>query len=149
MIICQLGLYIITVLVLGVFWKRGNNKAALATFAIGCGLGLVYFIMDMKSVGALFLDKPSGGFAGLVTAPAQGLGIPFMLAGPMLCAICIVTYIVVSLTSPPPSPGQLENACWGSPLKAVTETRISGVTDPRVVALVLFLVLCVLYLFLR
>jgi SSS family solute:Na+ symporter len=138
-----------TVLVLGVFWKRGNNKAALATFAIGCGLGLVYFIMDMKSVGALFLDKPAAGFAGLVTDPVQGLGIPFMLAGPILCAICIVTYIVVSLTSPPPSPGQLENACWGSPLKAVTESRITGVSDPRVVALVLFLVLCVLYLFLR
>jgi hypothetical protein len=121
----------------------------LATFAIGCGLGLVYFIMDMKSVGAIFLEKPAVSFAGLVTDPVQGLGIPFMLAGPILCALCIVTYVVVSLTSAPPSPGQLENACWGSPLKAVTETRITGLTDPRVVALLLFALLCVLYLFLH
>jgi SSS family solute:Na+ symporter len=138
-----------TVLVLGVFWKRGNNKAALTTFAIGCALGLVYFIMDMKSVGALFIDAPAVGFAGLVTDPVQGLGIPFMLAGPILCALCIVTYVVVSLLSAPPSPGQLENACWGSPLKAVTETRITGLSDPRVVALMLFVLLCVLYLFLH
>jgi Na+/proline symporter len=46
-----------------------------------------------------------------------------LLAGPILCAVCILTYIVVSLTSAPPSPDQLDNACWGSPLKAVTETR--------------------------
>ncbi len=138
-----------TVLVLGVFWKRGNNKAALTTFAIGFTLGLVYFIMDMKSVGAMFLDNPGMGFGGLVTDPVQGLGIPFMLAGPILCAFCIVTYVVVSLTSAPPSPHQLDNACWGSPLKAVTETRITGLTDPRVVALLLFALLCVLYVFLQ
>ena len=93
--------------------------------------------------------KPAVSFAGLVTDPVQGLGIPFMLAGPILCALCIVTYVVVSLTSAPPSPGQLEIACWGSPLKAVTETRITGLTDPRVVALLLFALLCVLYLFLH
>lgn len=138
-----------TVLVLGVFWKRGTNRAALATFAVGCTAGLVYFILDMKSVGRLLVEIPGKDFAGLVTDPMQGLGIPFMLAGPILCAACIVTYVVVSLNSPPPAPEQLENACWGSPLKAVTQTRLTGISDPRVIAMLLFAVMCVLYAFLR
>lgn len=138
-----------TVLVLGVFWKRGTNAAALATFAIGCGIGLVYFIMDMKSVGRMFLDHPSEKFAGLVSDPIQGLGIPFMLAGPILCSFCILTYITVSLRSAPPSAAQLENACWGSPLKALRTGNFTGAGDPRLLAAVLFAFMCLLYLILK
>ena len=138
-----------TVLVLGVFWKRGTNQAALATFAIGCAVGLVYFIMDMKSVGALFLDKPSATFAGLVTDPVQGLGLPFMIVGPILCVFCIITYIIVSLSTPPPPVAQLENACWGSPMKALTQNKISGISDPRVIAMLLCGLMLVLYIILH
>ena len=44
---------------------------------------------------------------------------------------------------------QLENACWGSPLKAVTQSRIAGISDPRVVAFLLFALMVVLYAFLH
>jgi len=138
-----------TVLVMGVFWKRGNNQAALATFSIGCAVGLVYFIMDMKSVGRAILESPGKDFAGLVTDPVQGLGLPFMIVGPIICALCFVTYIVVSLLTPPPPPEQLENACWGSPMKALTQSRITGLSDPRVIALILCGIMVVLYAFLR
>jgi solute:Na+ symporter, SSS family len=138
-----------TVLVLGVFWKRGTNQAALVTFSVGCAVGLVYFIMDMKSVGRAILESPAEGFAGLVTDPVQGLGLPFMIVGPILCALCFVTYIAVSLITPPPAPEQLENACWGSPLKALTQSRITGLSDPRVVALFLCSIMFVLYVILR
>jgi len=46
--------------------------------------------------------------------------------------------------TPPPSPEQLENACWGSPLKAL-QGKITGLTDPRVTSLILCGVLAVLY----
>jgi SSS family solute:Na+ symporter len=138
-----------TVLVMGVFWKRGTNKAALATFSIGCAVGLVYFVMDMKSVGRLLLENPDKDFGGLVSDPVQGLGLPFMIVGPILCALCLVTYIVVSLLTPPPPPERLENACWGSPLKAVTQSRITGIGDPRVIALLLCAIMVILYAFLR
>jgi SSS family solute:Na+ symporter len=137
-----------TVLVLGVFWKRGTNQAALVTFAVGCFVGLVYFVMDMKVVGRYLLDDPATGFAGLVTDPIQGLGLPFMIVGPILCAVCIVTFVIVSLLTPPPPPERLENACWGNPLKAL-QGRLAGWTDPRSVALVLAFVMAVLYFILR
>jgi solute:Na+ symporter, SSS family len=137
-----------TVLVLGVFWKRGTNRAAMATFTLGCTLGLAYFILDMKSVGHLTADLPAN-FAGLVSDPVHGLGIPFMMVGPILCAVCIVTYIIASLMSPPPPPAQLENACWGSPLKALARGPLTGIGDPRAIAMILCGIMVVLYAFLR
>ena len=137
-----------TVLVLGVFWRRGNNAAALTTFAVGCGLGLIYFILDMPNVGGLLLDKVPDNFKGLVTDPRVGPGIPFMLVGPMLCALCIVTYIIVSLTTTPPTAAQLENACWGSPLKA-RSGRFIGLGDPRLLSVLLFGLMVILYIFLK
>jgi SSS family solute:Na+ symporter len=138
-----------TVLVLGVFWKRGNNTAAITTFAIGCAIGLVYFILDMKSIGRLLVSDLPANFGGLVSDPIHGLGLPFMIVGPILCGLCIVTYIITSLATAPPPASQLENTCWGNPLKALTQTRLAGITDPRVLSLALFLLLAVLYVFLR
>ncbi|KPK78055.1 MAG: sodium:glucose symporter [Phycisphaerae bacterium SM23_30] len=138
-----------TVFLLGVFWRRGTNKAALATFAIGCSVGLIYFVMDMPVIGKSLLDNPREGFAGLVTDPVQGIGIPFMLVGPILCAMCIIIYVITSLMAPALASEKLENVCWDHPLKALTESKISGVKNPRIWALVLFIIMCVLYFFLR
>ncbi|MHC4418271.1 MAG: sodium:solute symporter family transporter [Planctomycetota bacterium] len=134
-----------TVFLVGVFWKRGTNKAALATFAIGCTVGLVYFVMDMPVIGKALLSSPREGFEGLVSDPVQGLGIPFMLVGPILCAMCIVLYVVVSLNSPRPDPEKLEDVCWDHPIKAITYGKITGIGDPRIVAGFLFAVMVVLY----
>ncbi len=38
---------ITTVFVLGAFWKRGTKQAAMATFAAGVLIGLVYFLADL------------------------------------------------------------------------------------------------------
>jgi SSS family solute:Na+ symporter len=138
-----------TVFLLGVFWRRGTNKAALATFAIGCAVGLVYFVMDMPVIGRALLANPREGFAGLVTDPIQGLGLPFMIVGPILCGMCIVIYVIVSLRTPPPEPAKLENVCWEHPLQAVRQGRLAGIGDPRMVALFLFVVMVVLYYLFR
>ncbi|MFT4605268.1 MAG: SSS family solute:Na+ symporter [Rhodothermales bacterium] len=135
------------VLVLGVFWRRGTNQAALTTFAVGCFVGLVYFIVDMKVVGIAMLGESPPGFGGLVTDPVHGLGLPFMIVGPILCALCTVTYVAVSYATPPPSPERLENACWGSPMKAL-QGRLAGWSDPRSIAMILFALMVILYLFL-
>ncbi|MDX1681295.1 MAG: hypothetical protein R3242_11270 [Akkermansiaceae bacterium] len=138
-----------TVLVLGVFWKRGNNKAAISTFIVGCTLGLIYFVLDMPNVGKMLLSDAPEEFKGLVSDPRVGPGIPFMLAGPILCAICIVTYVIVSFATPPPPAAQLENACWGSPMKALASGKFSGLTDPRTLSVLLFALMVVLYFFLK
>jgi len=134
-----------TVFLLGVFWRRGTNKAALTTFAVGCAVGLVYFVVDMPVVGKALLAEPREGFLGLVTDPIQGIGIPFMLVGPILCGMCIVIYVLVSLATPAPAAEKLENVCWEHPLQALKRGKLTGAGDPRMVALYLFVVMIVLY----
>jgi SSS family solute:Na+ symporter len=138
-----------TVFLAGVFWRRGTNRAALTTFIVGCSVGLVYFIIDMPSVGKALLSNPGANFGGLVTDPIQGLGIPFMLVGPILCAMCIAIYVGVSLSTLPPAPEKLENTCWDHPLQAITQGRLTGLGDPRSISIILMVTMIVLYFFLR
>jgi len=126
---------ITTVFVLGVFWRRGNNKAALATLIAGGIAGAAYFIIDL----------PVFGEVQLIADPARGLGIPFMMAGLFLLLFCVIVYVTVSLATPPPPASKLENLCWERPWKAITEGKLRGVTDPRIMAAVLLIVMVVLY----
>jgi SSS family solute:Na+ symporter len=133
-----------TVFVFGVLWKRGTIHAAMTTFTIGCSIGLVYFILDLPRVGRLCLPAAGEKFAGLITDPVQGLGIPFMLAGPILCGLCILVYVGVSLCTAPPPREVTDKVCWEHPL-AFLSGRIQGWSDPRVVTCVLLATLAILY----
>jgi SSS family solute:Na+ symporter len=138
-----------TVFVLGVLWKRGTRQAAMATLYAGSLLGVLYFLADLPKVGRLVLAGATPeGFAGLVSDPVLGLGIPFMLVGPLLAAVCVVIYVATSLLTPAMDPRQVAAVCWDHPL-AFLRGRVEGVSDPRVVALVLLAVVGSLYYGLR
>ena len=126
---------ITTVFVMGVFWRRGTNKAALATLIAGGVVGAAYFIIDL----------PVFGDVRLVADPVHGLGIPFMMAGLILLLFCVFVYVTVSLATTPPPASQLENLCWERPWKAITEGKLRGVTDPRIMAAVLLIIMVILY----
>jgi SSS family solute:Na+ symporter len=120
-----------TVFVWGVFWRRGTSTAALTTLLGGFALGAVVFVADF----------PAFGFR-IVT---EGWGIPFLLQAWILFVICSAVYVAVSLLTPPPAPSRVDRYCWSNPLAVVTESRISGPTDPRVLALLLVLVMVACY----
>ena len=80
-----------------------------------------------------------------MTDPIQGIGIPFMLVGPLLCVMCIVIYVAVSLSTPPPDIEKLENVCWDHPLQAISQGKLTGIGDPRFIACILLVTMCVLY----
>src|SRR6185295_17783447 len=89
-----------TVFVLGVLWKRGTRQAAMATLYVGSLLGIVYFVIDLPRIGRLIAGPTPASFGGLVTDPTFGLGVPFMLVGPLLAAVCVVIYVATSLSTP-------------------------------------------------
>jgi SSS family solute:Na+ symporter len=133
-----------TVFLFGLLWKRGDLRAAMATFGVGCTLGIAYFILDLPSVGRMLLSSQPLEFHGLVSDPNYGLGIPFMLAGAILWGLCIAVYIGISLLDPPPPQHKVDGVCWDHPL-AFLRGRIEGWSDPRVIAIVLFIVVTGLY----
>jgi len=134
-----------TVFLFGVLWQRGTEKAAMATLYLGTLLGTVYFIVDLPSTGkALGLSATRDHFAGLVTDPIHGLGIPFMLVGPMLAAICALIYIGVTVFTPPPSREKVAGVCWEHPF-AFINGQFDGKTDVSRMTIALILILCALY----
>lgn len=138
-----------TVFLLGVLWKRGTARAAMATLYAGSLLGVAYFVMDLPAVGRWALGPAaSAGFSGLVTDPAQGFGIPFMLVGPLLTMVCVVIYITVSLRTPAMDAEAVTKVCWDHPF-AFLRGPLDDWGDPRAVAAALFLTVSALYWVMR
>ena len=84
-----------TVLLFGVFSKRGTKQAALATMISGLVLGITFFCIDFEPIsGYMYLTK--------------GLHIPFMVQAWWLFVICTVIYFTVSYLTPKPDPEVIE-----------------------------------------
>jgi len=126
---------ITTVFVMGVFWRRGTKEAALATLISGAIVGGIYFLIDL----------PVFGDVQWVSDPVHGLGIPFMMVGLILLLFCMMLYIIVSHLTPKPLEEQLTNLCWEKPFQAITQGKIVGITDPRVMAGILLVIMIILY----
>jgi hypothetical protein len=60
-----------------------------------------------------------------------------------------VIYFAVSLLTPAPEPEKTEGLCWTRPLDALRGKMQGTITDPRVMAGILFLTMAVLYYLLR
>lgn len=138
-----------TVFVLGVLWPRGNYQAAMTTLYVGTLIGVAYFIIDLPSIGRGVLHlAPSVPFGGLVSDPSRGLGVPFMLVGPMLAGLCVVLYVAVALLTPKPAPASVDGLVWARPLDLL-RGPLTSPTDPRVVSAVLMLTVFCLYVWLH
>ena len=88
------------------------------------------------------------GFGGLVTDPVHGLGIPFMLAGPMLTVFCLAVYVVTSLLTPAMNEIEVEKVCWDHPL-AFLKGPVRAASDPRMISLILLATVFACYFLLR
>ncbi|KAB2642002.1 MAG: sodium/solute symporter [Verrucomicrobia bacterium] len=139
-----------TVFVLGLLWKRGTKQAAMATLYIGSLIGIIYFVADLPSVGRMVSDaaKAHKDFSGFVSDTTLGLGVPFMLVGPLLVVFCVAIYVVTSLMTPPMPAEEVAKVCWDHPL-AFLRGRVTGASDPRMVTLILLAVVGVLYIWLH
>jgi SSS family solute:Na+ symporter len=132
-----------------VLWKRGTKQAAMATLYLGSVIGVIYFLVDMPGIGKMILaGKANEGFTGLITDPTQGVGIPFMLVGPLIAVLCVIIYIITSLLTPAMDPKEVAKVCWDHPL-AFLKGRLAGASDPRIVTLILVVVVGILYYLLR
>jgi SSS family solute:Na+ symporter len=138
-----------TVFVLGVLWKRGTKQGAMTTLYLGSIIGIAYFLIDLPSTGKLFFSPSQlENFTGLISDPKLGCGIPFMLVGPILTVVCIIIYVVRSLTTPAMDKELVSKVCWDHPLSFL-RGEIRGISDPRMVTLLLIITVAILYLIIQ
>ncbi|TFG50364.1 MAG: sodium:glucose symporter, partial [Candidatus Brocadiia bacterium] len=117
----------------GVFWPRGNKHGAMTALVFNVLIGFIYLAIDIP----LFGDKQ------LIS---NGLGIPFMQVGWYLFLMSSVVYFVVSLATPAPDNSQIKNLCWTRPLDVLRGKMEGTITDPRVMASILFIMMLILYI---
>ena len=129
---------IATVLLWGVFWRRGTRQAGVSTLALGFGGGLILFVLDLGL----------GVFGGKQWV-TEGLGIPFMMQAWWLFCILSVFYFVVSLLTPAPSLEQVKDITWENPRQVLFHGKLTGLGDPRAVAGMLMAAMAILYALLR
>lgn len=132
---------IATVLLWGVFWRRGTPQAGTFTLLFGFLAGFIVFLFDMGF-------EVLGGVQ-YVSDPVHGLGIPFLLQAWWYFCILSVVYVVVSLATPPPKAEQIDGLTWDSPFAFLARSEITGVRDPRLLAGLLAVALVVMYVLVR
>jgi SSS family solute:Na+ symporter len=123
---------ITTVFLLGVFSKRGTKQASIITLCLGFLLGVVSFCLDFVPIsGKMYIT--------------DGLGIPFMMQAWWLFCISCVIYYIVSFLTPKPDPAAIAECTWKSPQSVITEGKLMGLKDVRILAGILVLVMIILY----
>ncbi len=116
----------------GGFWRGGTKQASLTTLIAGFLLGAVSFLIDLPVIGD-------------VRIITDGWGIPFLMQAWWMFCICSVIFVIVSLFTPAPDPKQIEGLTWKNPLQVITQGKIKGFLDPRVIAGLLLLLMVFLY----
>jgi len=127
---------ITTVFLWGVFWRRGTKQAALTTLITGFSLGAISFLIDLPVIGT---EK-------IIT---HKLGIPFMMQAWWMFCLCSAIFVIVSLLTPKPDVQSIEEVTWKNPLQVITEGKLMGIGDPRIMAGFLLLAMIVLYYIFR
>jgi SSS family solute:Na+ symporter len=123
---------ITTIFLFGVFWKRGNRQGAMAALCFNVLIGLIYLCIDIPLVGS-------------TQWISQTLGVPFMQVGWYLFLLSSVIYVVVSLLNPAPEASKTDGLCWDRPLDSLRGKLEGTITDPRVMAGILLMIMVLLY----
>lgn len=131
------------VFIWGIFWRRATSPAALTTLIFGFILGAAVFVLDFPAVSKFVLGVDSNGEARQLFTGT--LGMPFMLQAGILFGLCSAVLVGVSLITLPPEAAQVERYCWKNPLAVITEKPISGLLDPRILAVLLVITMVVCY----
>jgi len=127
---------ITTIFLGGVFWRRGTKQAAMGTMWFNMAVGLLYLLAVLVDIPLFTENKMLSDF----------VAIPFMLVGGIFFALCLIIYIAVSLLTPAPDEAHVKELVWDSPLAFLKEGKIQGITDPRIMALILLIIMVILYI---
>ena len=124
-VICYVSPPITVVFVTGIFWRGASSRGSIATFVTGMALGFVVFCLE-------FFKAPFW-------------NVSNMMASFYLACICEVVLIGVSLCYPDPDRAELDALVWRNPLDAFSGAAWKGLGNYKLLSLILFVVMVILY----
>jgi SSS family solute:Na+ symporter len=133
-ILSMLSPPVASVFILGILTSRGNDRVALSTMIFGLLAGSLVFCLDFE---------PISGYQNIT----DGLGIPFLMQAWWLFVLCTVFYLVLSTFSRPRPLEEIRELIFRKETLQGLGSRISGIKDPRLWAVLLFLIMILLYIY--
>lgn len=128
--ICYISPPITAVFMTGIFWKRATAKAGAITLWTGFAMGMIVFALD--------LFKAHTGWSML-----------FMHSAGMLCGICILIMIAVSLLDKDTNTEENLKLVWDSPLTPLRIKGVKGLMNYKFLSIVVLLVASTIYFLFR
>ena len=128
--ICYIAPPITATFVVGILWKRATARAGLITLWSGFAMGLTVFLLD-------FFKKYSGWKWG------------FMQVSGILCLICIVMIIVISLLTENKNTEENLKLVWDNPLTPFKIPGAKGLLNYKFLSVTVLVGACLLYWFFR
>lgn len=124
------------VFIFGIMSKRGTPKAGHYTLVFGFLLAVIAFCIDFEIIaGQRYISDV--------------WGIHFMMKAFYLFVICTIFYYTVSFFTPAANNEVLEKMTLKNPMSFITEGKVTGISDPRVLAGILIVVMITLYVIFR
>lgn len=124
------------VFIFGIMSRRGTPKAGHYTLVFGFALAIIAFCIDFEMIaGKRYITDV--------------WGIHFMMKAFLLFMICTLFYYLVSFFTPKADQEVLESMTLKKPMAFLTEGKLSGVTDPRILAGFLAITMITLYYIFR
>ena len=128
--ICYVAPPITAVFMVGIFWKRATAKAGLITLWSGFALGMIVFALDLCK-------------------EQTGWSMGFMHAAGLLCGICILLMIVVSLLGRDTNSEENLKLVWDSPLTPLRIPGSRGLLNYKFLSIVALLAVSIIYYIFR
>ena len=124
------------VFIFGILSKRGTPKAGHYTLVFGFVMAIIAFCLDFEMIAG----------QRIIT---DVWGIHFMMKAFYLFVLCTIFYFSVSFVTPAASPEVLQKMTMKKPLSFLTDGKVSGATDPRIMAGILAIIMITLYTIFR
>ncbi len=142
---------ITTVFLLGVFWIKASGKSAYITLVAGMGLGAVTFGLDFFKANIVGAGATKESIAASpVLNFIYNLALrDFMLVAFGLLVICLVIMIVTTFLFPAPLKAEAKPLVWESWTEPLRAKCGSGLSDYRIMSVVIFVIFTVLYFIFR
>lgn len=128
--VCYVAPPITAVFTVGIFWPRATSKAAVCTLWSGFAMGVVVFILE------LFKEQ-------------TGWQLGAMHASGILCALCALILIVISLADEDTNTDENRSVTWDSPLTPLRIKGNPGLLNYKFLAAMALLAASVLYFLFR
>ena len=128
--ICYVAPPITAVFMVGIFWKRATAKAAIITLWGGFALGMIVFALDFYK-------------------EYTHWNMLFMHASGLLCLICLILMIVLSLFTPDTNTDENRKLVWDSPLTPLRIPGVKGLLNYKFLSIVVMLAASTIYYIFR